>query len=85
MAPSKKTSEDEGHPCADEDDDDGEDDDGDNGRGSTRKTIFQIASGSILSIPIYLKTCLYVTPSLSRNTPKPAFFSFIPANKFPCF
>ena len=30
------------------------------GRGSTRKNvIFQIASGPILSIPIYLKTCFY--------------------------
>ena len=56
--------------------------------------FFQIASGSILSIPIYLKTCLYgpckfplkkMTPSLSRNPPKSAFFSFIPANKFTCF
>ena len=29
-------------------------------RGSTRKNvIFQIASGPILSIPIYLKTCFY--------------------------
>jgi len=53
-------------------------------RGSTRKmSFFQIASGPILSIPIYSKTCLYgpckfllkkMTPSLPTNPPKSAFF-----------
>jgi len=48
-----------------------------------KMSFFQIASGPILSIPIYLKTCLYVpckfslkkmTPSSPTNPPKSAFF-----------
>ena len=48
-----------------------------------KMSFFQIASGPILSIPIYLKTCLYgpckfslkkMTPSLPTNPPKSAFF-----------
>ena len=48
-----------------------------------KMSFFQIASGPILSIPIYLKTCLYgpyyfrrkkMTPSSPTNPPKSAFF-----------
>jgi hypothetical protein len=79
------------------DEDNNEDDnidDNEVGGPQEKMHFFQIASGSILSVPIYLKTCLYgpckfplkkMTPSLSRNPPKSAFFSFIPANKFTCF
>ena len=64
------------------------------GGAQEKMSFFQIASGPILSITIYLNTCLYGPckfslkkndPFLTYEPPKVSVFSFSPANKFTCF